>query len=409
MYFKRNLESTILKYLPAPEIIAIVGPRQSGKTTMIRQLLKNQKGTVCVSLDDQMILNMFEKNTEDFIAGYVKGYKYLFIDEFQYAKNGGKILKYIYDTQKIKIIISGSSMIDLTVQAIKYLVGRILIFSLYPFNFQEFLLAKNEHYLKLYKKYSQIKDFNKNPKILLPQEVHNQFLQYYEEYLLFGGYPRVITEKNYEAKKEILRNIYNTYFLREVKDILGLIDDYKLNNLIKALSLQIGNLIQYEELSRLSGFTFPSLKKYLNFLEKTYICQFVKPFYKNKRTEIVKNPKVYFFDTGMRNVIANDFRKLDERPDNGALLENGLAMQLFKDNKKISFWRDKKKNEIDFIIPREGNKNIAIELKSYLKDISLRNVRIFQRLYPEIIVFFGYYDINKKTKVGANAYPIYLL
>ena len=89
-----------------------------------------------------------------------------------------------------------------------------------------------------------------------------------------------------------MQNIYNTYFLREVRDILGLIDDYKLQALLKALALQVGNLIEYEELGRLSGFSFPTLKKILNFLEKTYICQFVRPFYKNKRTEIVKNTSV---------------------------------------------------------------------------------------------------------------------
>ncbi|MEW6408241.1 MAG: ATP-binding protein [Patescibacteria group bacterium] len=406
MYFKRNLEETFLKYLEAPEIIAIVGPRQSGKTTMIRHLLKDRENAALVSFDDQMILNMFEKNIEDFITAYVKGNQYLFIDEFQYAKNGGKILKYIYDTQKIKIIISGSSTIDLTVQAVKYLVGRILVFPLYPFDFQEFLLVKDKNYLKLYKKYKE-KIKSEKVDISIPQEIHKKFLQYYEEYLLFGGYPRVIIEENYETKKEILRNIYNTYFLREVKDILGLIDDYKLNNLIKGLALQIGNLVQYEELSRLSEFSFPSLKKYLNFLERTYICQFIKPFYKNKRIEIVKNPKVYFFDTGLRNVIVNDFRKLNERPDGGTLLENGLAMHFIKSGRKINFWRDKKKNEIDFVIPLENGKSIAIESKSYLKDALLPNIKIFKKLYPEIKVIFSYQDLDKKIKKKRTC-PIYL-
>ena len=104
-----------------------------------------------MSFDDQAILTLFEKSPDDFIAAYVRDASYLFIDEFQYAKSGGKILKYIIDTQKIKIIISGSSVIDLTVQAVKYLVGRIIVLTLHPFDFQEFLLnTKNS--LRLLKK-----------------------------------------------------------------------------------------------------------------------------------------------------------------------------------------------------------------------------------------------------------------
>lgn len=410
MYIKRNLEDTILKHLVAPEIIAIVGPRQSGKTTMIRHLLEGLKGATIVSFDDQNVLNMFERNTDDFINAYVRGYKYLFIDEFQYAKNGGKTLKYIFDTQRIKMIISGSSSIDLTVQAIKYLVGRILVFNLYPFDFYEFLLSQNEHYLKIYKEHKIKIDFGQKVKIEIPEMIHQKLWQYYEEYLIFGGYPRVVIEKNYDTKKELLRNIYNTYFLREIRDILGLIDDFKLNNLIKGLALQLGGLIQYEELSRISGFSYPSLKKYLNFLEKTYICQFIRPFYKNKRTEIVKNPKVYFFDTGLRNVIIDDFRKLDDRPDKGTLLENGLAMQFIKREIRFNFWRDKKKNEIDFILFLSDSKIISIESKSYCKDIIMTSpaIKIFKRFYSDIEIFFSCQEIDKGIKSQNGIYPVYL-
>jgi len=408
MYIKRNLEDTILKYLEAPEILAVIGPRQCGKTTMIQHIFESLKGAISVTFDDRNILNLFERHTDDFIAAYVKGNKYLLIDEFHYTKNGGKILKYIFDTQKIKIIISGSSAIDLTVKAVKYLVGRILVFNLYTFNFKEFLLAKNQEYFKLYELYKRKFDFKIGEGIRIADTVHQKLLKYYEEYLLFGGYPRVVLEENYESKKDILRNIYNTYFLREVKDILRLIDDYKLSNLIKGLALQIGNLIEYSELSRVSDFSYPSLKKYLNFLEKTYICYFIKPFFKNKRTEIVKNPKVYFFDTGLRNFIVNDFRLIDERPDKGSLLENGLAMQFIKNEIKFNFWRDKKKNEFDFVISLGDGRIVAIEVKNYLKNLVLPALRIFKKSYPNINIYFGYKDIDKKLINSTIAYPIYL-
>lgn len=408
MYIKRNLEGRILNFLNAPEIIAIVGARQSGKTTLINHIIGELDGVVAVSFEDQSVLKMFEKNIDDFINIYVKGNKYLFIDEFQYAKSGGKILKYIFDTQKIKIIITGSSAIDLTIRAVKYLVGRVLIFNLYTFDFEEFLSAKDKNYFKIYKQYKrQVSEFN-GADIKIGEAAHKKLLGYYEEYLLFGGYPRVVMENNYESKKELLRNIYNTYFLREVRDILGLIDDYKLGALINGLALQIGGLIGYKELSRLSGFSFPSLKKYLNFLEKTFICRLVKPFFRNKRTEIVKNPKVYFLDSGLRNAIADDFRKLNERIDKGALLENGLAEGFIKHDYKFNFWRDKKKNEIDFVLALGGGRTIAIESKSYLDDSGSAAVNAFNKRYPNIDIYFSYQNAANKLTDKKRIYPVYL-
>ena len=406
MYVKRNLEQTLLRHLASPEIVAVVGPRQAGKTTLIKNILNGLKKSVSVSFDDQNILTLFEKAPDDFITAYVKGNDFLFIDEFQYARSGGRILKYIFDTQKIKIIISGSSAIDLTVKALKYLVGRVLIFNLYPFDFQEFLTAKDAAYLKIYHRYKTMANLRRPARLSIPESIHKKLLHYYEEYLLFGGYPRVVLEENPLSKKELLRNIYNTYFLREIRDILGLIDDYKLQSLIKALALQIGGLIEYGELSRLTGYSYSSLKKYLNFLEKTYICRLIKPFYKNKRTEIVKNPKVYFFDTGLRNSIVDDSRPLDERTDTGALLENGLAMQFIKNDFEFHFWRDKKKNELDFVVSLEGGRKIAIESKSYLKTTESAAMAIFQRAYPTAEKYFSYKDRKSEIK-NKGVYPIY--
>jgi len=189
---------------------------------------------------------------------------------------------------------------------------------------------------------------------------------------------------------------------------LGLIDDYKLDSLVKGLALQIGNLIEYEELSRVSGFSYPSLKKYLNFLEKTFICQFARPFFRNKRTEIVKNPKVYFLDTGLRNAAVNDFRKINERTDKGALLENALAAAFVKNDYKFNFWRDKKKNEIDFILSLGEGKTVAVESKSYLKRNDTASAKVFHGKYPDIEIYFSYQNIDKGLVDKKNAYPVYL-
>ncbi|HLA25532.1 MAG TPA: ATP-binding protein [Patescibacteria group bacterium] len=408
MYIKRNLEDKIIKYLEMPEIIAVVGPRQCGKTTMLKQIMSSLTDAVSVSFDDQNILGLFEKSPDDFITAYVKGRKYLFIDEFQYAKHGGKILKYIFDTQKIKIIISGSSVADLTIHAIKYLVGRVLVVNLYPFDFREFLSYKDIAYLKIYDEYRNKFSLSEEKPLEIGVPAREKLLKYYEEYLTFGGYPRVAIEENIETKKELLKNIYNTYFLREVRDILGLIDDYKLGVFIKGLALQTGNLIEYNELSNLTGYSYSSVKKYLNFLEKTYICKLVRPFFKNKRTEIVKNPKVYFIDTGIRNTVINDFRGLGDRIDKGSLLENGLVTQFIKQGIDFNFWRDKKKHEVDFVLSLGNGKISAIESKTSLRGVARKIPETFKKNYPEAKILFSYWNASKTETATAGEYPIYL-
>ena len=408
MYIKRNLEDKIIKYLEMPEIIAVVGSRQCGKTTMLKQIMSSLTDAVSVSFDDQNILGLFEKSPDDFIAAYVKDRKYLFIDEFQYAKHGGKILKYIFDTQKIKIIISGSSVADLTIHAIKYLVGRVLVVNLYPFDFREFLSYKDIAYLKIYDECRNKFSLSEEKPLEIGVPAREKLLKYYEEYLTFGGYPRVALEENIETKKELLKNIYNTYFLREVRDILGLIDDYKLGVFIKGLALQTGNLIEYNELSNLTGYSYSSVKKYLNFLEKTYICKLVRPFFKNKRTEIVKNPKVYFIDTGIRNTVINDFRGLGDRIDKGSLLENGLVTQFIKQGIDFNFWRDKKKHEVDFVLSLGNGKISAIESKTSLRGVARKIPETFKKNYPEAKILFSYWNASKTETATAGEYPIYL-
>jgi len=420
MYIKRKLEDKILKYLNSPEIIAVVGPRQCGKTTLLKKVFEDfgssrlnsptgPKQAVFATFEDKNVLSMFENNLKDFTEMYVKNKKYLFIDEFQYAKKGGEKLKYIFDLHKIKIFISGSSSVDLTVNTLKYLVGRIFVFNLHPLDFEEFLSYKDAAYRELFKKFNE--NFKSLKETEIGKELHDNFLRYYEEYVIFGGYPRVVLSESPEEKKEVLKNIYNTYFLREVRDILGLIDDYKLEKLIKGLALQVGNLIEYKELSRFSEYNYPALKKYLNFLEKTFICGLIKPYFRNKRIEIVKNPKVYFFDTGLRNAVVNDFRKLSDRGDGGCLLENALFQQLVRNNYFCNYWRDKKGREIDFILKPEGQEELAVEVKSFLEKFKTDAVIKFKELYPAARIVFAYQNIKSGLKKEGDFIfcPIYAI
>ncbi len=415
MYIKRKIEAEIKKYLKTREILALVGPRQCGKTTVLQKIfndlkLKNNKEKInFITFEDRDALALFDENIKNFAETYLEGNDFLFIDEFQYAKEGGKNLKYLFDNFNTKIIISGSSVIDLTIKVLKFLVGRVFILEMQPFDFGEFLLAKDENYYKVYidNKINFIKEEkNKNFELAVVQQ--KILRNYFEEYVVFGGYPRVVLARSIEEKKTVLKNIYNTYFLREVKSLIDITDDYQLEKVIKLLGLQIGELVEYDNLGDEADISFRALKKYINFLEKTYICKLVKPFYKNKRKEVIKIPKIFFFDTGLRNVAINDFRLLNDRVDAGNLLENGVWMQLNRKELKIQYWRDKNKNEVDFIIEEENNEIVAMEVKKNKKRCR-KFPKAFSSEYDEVKKYCVYLDGFDESGIkNDNNYDLFI-
>jgi len=380
-YIPREIEVEIEKLLDLPQIIALVGPRRSGKTTLLlhlkEKLLKKGKKVIYLSFEDQEVLTLFTTDIKNFARLYLGENQFLFLDEFHYAQNGGKQLKYLFDFYPgKKIIISGSSTIELTIRALKYLVGRALVVTLYPFSFSEFLLAKEEKLLSLWRE--------NRPKQLVNSPLFAKFNTLLEEYLLFGGYPEVVLTEQPKIKKQLLSNIINILFLREVKDFLSFADTFKLQKLIRALSLQIGNLINLNELGQLSSLDFRTLKRYLAFLEKVFVIRLVPPFFTNKRKELVKTPKVYFIDPGLRNTIIDNFAPLSQRVDAGSLLENGVFA--FLRQNEVKFWHSKGGAEVDFILEKEG-KIIPLEVKTKL-------------LYPKISRSFSSFLASYQPKRG---------
>lgn len=354
MYVNRFLERELSKYIKSREILAVVGPRQCGKTTLLRHIFKDLQKAIFLDFEDREALELFEEDIKSFGELYAKPHDYLFIDELQYAKDGGRKLKYLYDTYRTKIVVSGSSVSALAIQSIKYLVGRIFVFNLYPFSFEEYLSYKEQ---RLYSIYAEDR---------LSKPIIERIMPYFSEFCLFGGYPRVVLAGNREEKETVLRNIYNTYFLKEVKEILNLPEDHKLSKLLTALALQIGSLINYNELCDVTGFNHNELTNYLNVLEKTFITLRSMPFYTNKRTELVKAPKIFFMDNGFRNTVIKNFQPIRSRQDKGALYENFVASELLKGGHDVKYWRSKSKAEVDFVIEKRGSA-IPIEIKSDLK------------------------------------------
>ncbi|MFH1722304.1 MAG: ATP-binding protein [Candidatus Altiarchaeota archaeon] len=370
-YVERDLEDQISKYLAKKEIIAVVGVRQCGKTTLVNKILDDQEAKGLrvsrVSFDNLKVLRLFEEDIDSFIELYAADYDFLFIDEVHYSKEGGKKLKYLHDTQPVKVFISGSSAADISVQSLKYLVGRIVILELYPFSFREFLRAKEPRLVPLY------------DRATYKTEILTTLNNHLHEFILYGGFPRVVTEKDEDEKKIILENIYDTLLLREIRELLDLSEDYKLTTLLKTLSLQIGQTLEYASLSETTGLSYADLKKHLNVLDKTYICKPVTPYYTNKRKELVKSPKIYFTDTGFRNTCIDNFSQ--ERTDRGALYENFIYSELLKNRVTPRYWRTKSQAEVDFILEDNG-KPIPVELKSALKSEKLtRSYHSFREKY----------------------------
>jgi uncharacterized protein len=395
-FVPRILEESINKFLNRKEIIAITGVRQCGKTTLMKKIMDDliKKGNSCnyLTLDDFRIQTLIRDDLDSFIDIHIKPFKYVFLDEIQYISESGRILKFIYDTCNVKIILTGSSATEISIQGLKHLVGRIINFTLYPFSFEEFLNVKNPAVIPVFKK-------GKYKNALV-----NQLNKLLTEFLLYGGFPEVVLTNDKTIKVKILENIYNTFMLREIRDLFELSEDYKLNKLLKALSLQTGNLLNYNELSSISGITYTKLKNYLNILSKTFIIELVIPFYTNKRTELKKNPKIYFLDPGFRNICMDSFgiTALEQ----GAVYEQFVFNELHKTGTNMKYWRTKSGAEVDFIIEHDGP--LPLEIKKNLKDPDItRSFRSFLQKYNpgEAYVL----SMNFEGMINCNDTSIYFL
>ena len=407
MYIKRQLEAQIEPFLARKEVISIIGPRQAGKTTFIQNLAKKfeQKGKMVkfITFEKRADLDLFNNNIEDF-KKITQQYEVVFIDEFQYSSDGGQKLKYLYDTTKIKFIISGSSSLELTFQTGKYMIGRLIEFSLTPFSFREFLSAKDREMFVVLENISGADIFSFNLKDALGREINSRLAARLEEYLVFGGYPAVVLSAGAEEKKKVLEGIYDKYLLKDIKDLLRLATDNELDRLGKFLAGQIGNIIKYQELAGACGLNYKELKKHLNILSKTYIISLVAPFFTNKRTELVKNPKVYFNDLGLRNYSLADWRAVGSRNDLGALAENyGFILLKSIFSRGVKYWRTKAKAEVDFVIEKEQTV-YPVEIKYISKRLIGKSLYSFIEKFnpPTALIltkdYLGEEKINK-TKV----------
>jgi predicted AAA+ superfamily ATPase len=390
--FPRDILSDLTKWLDRREAYAIKGPRQSGKTTILKILQEKLavKNVVFLNFEDPDILEAFETNPKEYVKSFMvnTGKYYFLMDEYHYVKNAGKTLKLLYDTfENAKFIVTGSSSLELSGAMAKFLVGRVFFFELFQFSFHEFLTAKNPRLANVYKeKNNHIKEFLLNG-TLFPIEkdiFQKEFIPLLNEYLTFGGYPAVIKTEDFETKKTILKNIYDTYISKDIIEFLKISDAFKYRCITRTLAALTGKLMNYNELSSACQSYYKETKQTISILSETYIIQLIHPFHRNPITELKKNPKVYFLDTGLRNYIINNFNPIEKRTDAGAIIENYALICLrnsFPD-KTINYWRTTAKAEVDFIL-RLNDEIIPIEAKyqTFQKPKISRSLRSFIKTY----------------------------
>src|SRR3989344_2004542 len=345
MYIKRNLETKIMGLIETAEIIAVVGSRQAGKTTLLKHISNNLKSVNWLTFEDQDALDLFDRDIKAFIEIHIKPYKNIFI--------------------------TGSSHADISVRALKYLVGRVFIFELFPLSFDEFIYFRNvdlANYLKS----------NKN----ISNTVISTITPYMEEFIKYGGYPKVVLSETEVLKKEVLKNI----------------------------ALSLGSLVPYKKLTDVSNYDHLKLKKYLSFFEQTYITYSAKPFFKNKLKEIVKAPKVYFLDSGLCNTLLSDFRAPCDRPDGGGIFEMVNVSEFVKSGYSVNYWRTKNGLEVD-IVAVLNESHIACEVKLKKEENIVPSLESFVNEYKSFDPFISFLYLNDKiSKTNTqNQLPLFFI
>jgi hypothetical protein len=428
-YFERELMASLIKWIDRREIYAIKGPRQCGKTTLLhllkdyimRKLGVDEKKIIFLNCDDFDVLEKFNKNSKELVSSYINGSDrhYFFLDEFQYVKDGGRKLKILYDSfENVKFIITGSSSLELTSKTSKFLVGRVFEFNLYPFSFKEFLNARDKRLAKIHD--DRTEKFKglilEGRELELDEEIFtSDFKNLLDEYVTYGGYPEVVKTPDAETKKMILKNIYNTYIAREVIELLKIQDVFKFRKVVSVLGSQLGGMLNYNELSSSCSSYYQEIIQILDILEETFILKRVRPFYRNLKTELKKNPKVYFIDSGLRNHAINNFTSIEERGDKGEIIENFVLSQLSslfsEQGFTVNYWRTLGKAEVDFVLSSE-NKIIPVEVKykEVKKEKITASFRSFLTAYEPknaVLLTKEYYGKTKIRETNVSFIPVW--
>ena len=332
---QRSLQPIIEKWLFKNQIILIYGARQVGKTTLSKQILEkysSSKKTAYFNCELSHIKTAFETTNDADLRALIGNNELIVLDEAQTIKNIGLVLKIIYDTiPNVQVIATGSSSFDLANEISEPLTGRALSFILYPFSIKEI---------------SDRGGF---------AEVSSKF----ENILTYGLYPRVFDKPKDEAG-ELLSSLASSYLYKDILSHENLRSSEQLLKILQLLALQTGSEVSYNEIGQKLSMSGMTVDKYIDLLEKCFVIFKLRAFSRNKRKEISKSVKIYFYDLGIRNALIQSFAPLDLRTDTGAIWENFCIVERKKinqvNNKRLNqyFYRTFSGEEVDYVEEYDG-------------------------------------------------------
>jgi len=348
MFIERDILKKIVAHLNKDEITVITGPRQVGKTTILQRLMKKF---------EQQRINYFYLNydieedrrhlaTQRSLLNKIKlecGEKraFIFIDEIQRKEDAGLFLKGLFDMQTPhKFIVTGSGSLELKEKISESLTGRKRVFNVKPLSFIEFI------------NYRTGEKYSDRLKLLfsVEPELAEELL---EEYITFGGYPKVVLSDSPHEKHEVIKEIFTSTTEKDLFFFLKLNRPEAMNHMLRVLALTTGKPVNYTWLSKETGLSLPTVKNYLYYLEKIFMVFPVYPFFKNRIKEISKSPVLYFNDTGLCNYLAGQFKPVS--PGISGFQFQHFAWRMLSDKYEetlcsLNYWRTTDKAEVDFVI-----------------------------------------------------------
>ena len=336
---ERLLYKTIENKLFVGKIIILTGARQVGKTTLLKQLLRQKEGVLWLNGDELQVQNLFANASADRLLSEFSNSKIVILDEAQRIENIGLRLKLIADSDsEVQVIATGSSAFELANKVNEPLTGRKWEYQMFPLSFGEMV----EHHGKL-------KEMR-----MLPRRI------------IYGYYPEVVTNDGNEV--EILKLLTDAYLYKDILSWESVKHPDKLQTLLRALAYQVGSQVSYNELSQMCSMDSKTVERYINLLEQCYIIFRLPSFSRNLRHELKSSRKIYFYDNGIRNALIADYRAPEVRQDIGSLWENFVVAERMKSNEYYHrwvnryFWRTKQQQEIDYL-EESGGKLHAYEMK----------------------------------------------
>ena len=352
MFYTREILSKLEKELLTKEIIVLTGMRQIGKTTLLKHLfsLVASQNKAIFDLENPLQRKIFEAENYDAIwQGLAEfGLKnteraFIFIDEMQNLPEISKVVKYLYDHYQVKFFLTGSSSFYLRNLFPESMAGRKIIFELFPLTFSEFLVFKGV---------SREEAFDFEDKAKKKNRIaYELYLPFYQEFMDYGGCPAVVLEKDYARKKELMQEIFTSYFEKDVRNLADFKEIGKLRDLILLLTARVGFRLDIGKLSQELAVSRETVYNYLTFLESTYFISLLPKFSGSLDRQAAGSKKLFFGDTGLANILG--------RLSMGQLFEQSVFQNL-RTRHKLFFYNRAEREEIDFVI--DGK--IGLEVKT---------------------------------------------